>query len=116
MAEPTLPPARHERRDVEFHHLLIGFAGTLAVVLACTLLVIAIYPSAVVDRWLPQPPAAYPEPRLQSSPQADLQRFLAAERARLDSAGSDHIPIEEAMQRIAHHGIPDWPTPARQSP
>lgn len=114
MAEHTLPPARHERRDVEFHHLLIGFTCTLFVLLACTLLVIAIYPSAVVDRRLPASLPTYPEPRLQPSPQADLQRFLAAQRTRLDSSGSDHIPIGEAMRRIARDGIPDWPAQTRQ--
>jgi hypothetical protein len=110
MAEPTLPPARHEPRDVTFQQLLTGFVATLGVVLACMLLVMAIYPAILVDRRLPTPPPAYPEPRLQAAPASDLQRFVASELARLNSAGDGHIPIDEAMRRIAKQGIPDWPT------
>ncbi len=45
-----------------------------------------------------------------------MQKFRAAELARLNSAGWDdqakgigHIPIDDAMRRVAASGIPDWP-------
>ena len=110
MADHVLPPARHEPRDVEFRYLLIGLASTLLLLLGCALFAIALYPSAVVDHRLPSPPPPYPEPRLQTAPSADLQRFVAGELARLNNAGDGHIPIDEAMRRIAQQGIPDWPT------
>jgi hypothetical protein len=57
-----------------------------------------------------------PTPRLQPDPTADLAAYLAASRQRLSSygwvdrdKGIAHIPIDEAMQRVAEHGIPDWP-------
>ena len=53
----------------------------------------------------------------QANPPADLRAFLAQEHARLDGTGwvdqahgIAHIPIDDAMRRIAHDGIPDWPT------
>ncbi len=116
MAERVLPPARYERRDVTFRQLTLGFAITLFVLMACTLLVIVIYPSILVDRRLATPLPAYPEPRLQSDPAADLQRFEASELARLNSSGDGHISIGEAMQRIASQGIPDWPTKDSAAP
>lgn len=48
-----------------------------------------------------------PEPRLQSAPAADLQRYEAAKRAQL-SGRDGAIPIEEAMRATARQG---WGTP-----
>ena len=75
-----------------------------------------IFPGSAIDRRLPNPMPIYPSPRLQADPQADMQKFLSVELARLNSGGWDdqakgigHIPIDEAMRRIAATGIPDWP-------
>ncbi|HZQ75278.1 MAG TPA: hypothetical protein VFB08_20380 [Burkholderiales bacterium] len=38
---------------------------------------------------------------LQTAPHETLEAFLREKRARLESAGPDHIPIEEAMRRLA---------------
>jgi hypothetical protein len=38
---------------------------------------------------------------LQTAPHDTLEEFLRDKRARLESAGPDHIPIEEAMRRLA---------------
>jgi hypothetical protein len=38
---------------------------------------------------------------LQTAPHGSLEEFARRKRARLESAGPDHIPIEEAMRRLA---------------
>jgi hypothetical protein len=60
---------------------------------------------------------------LQANPAADLQRFTATELSRLNSVGwADksrgivHIPIDEAMDRVAAQGIPDWPASSGKKP
>lgn len=113
---PELPPARYERTDVTARAALIAFPAVLLGLLGAIMLVRVIFPNAAIDRRLPSKLPEYPAPRLQASPQADFTRFLQTELARLDSAGWDdaaktqgHIPIDEAMRRVAASGIPDWP-------
>ncbi len=57
------------------------------------------------------PPARdFPEPKLQTDPEGDLQRFLAAQRAALTASAADprgnpgKIPIERAMRMIMERG------------
>src|ERR1700759_1515993 len=116
MPEPVLSRARYERSDVPTRAALIAFPLVLVGLLISVLLVIWIYPSTTVDRRLVGPVPAFPSPRLQSDPVADMQKFRASELARLNSAGWDdrakgigHIPIDEPMRRIAASGIADWP-------
>jgi hypothetical protein len=111
-----LPPARHERADATARAALIAFPAVLAGLLLSVLLVWWIFPGTATDRRLPSPIPNEPAPRLQSDRAADMQRFRAAELARLNSLGWDdrakgigHIPIDDAMRRIAAAGIPDWP-------
>jgi len=119
MAEPHVPPARIEPQDVTFRFLLFGAASVFGLVLVCAFLAMLLYPSAVQDRRLTSALPVYPAPRLQSDPQHDLKQFQAEEMARLNSTGwvdhdrgIVHIPIDDAMRRIARQGIPDWPAPA----
>ena len=114
--ETALAPARYEPQDFVFRYIVLGFAGTFAVVLLSLFLVIWLYPSIEVDKRLAGPLPAYPRPRLQSDPATDKQKFLYSELARLNSSGwvdrahgIAHIPIADAMKRIAQQGIPDWP-------
>lgn len=116
MPEPILPPARYEQSDVPIRTVLIAAPAVLIGLLASVLLVWWIYPESMIDQRMPTPPPAYPAPRLQSDSAADMRTFLATELARLNSGGWDdkskglgHIPIDEAMRRIAASGIPDWP-------
>jgi hypothetical protein len=116
MPEPVLPPSRYERTDVSSRTVLIALPAILAGLLMSALLVLWIYPGTTVDRRLPTPPPGYPSPRLQSDPAADMAKLRSAELARLNSAGWDdrangigHIPIEDAMRRIAASSIADWP-------
>jgi hypothetical protein len=119
MAEPNLPPARYEPADVTFRFLAWGAVLVLSVLLLSCFGTIWMYPGLVQDRRLTGSPPVFPAPRLQDDPNADLLRFEASEHARLNSLGwvdkahgIVHIPIDEAMRRIATQGIPDWPAPA----
>jgi hypothetical protein len=105
----------YEHKDVEprlIGYLALGLAGVL-IVSAGMLLVV--FPRSLTRHTpLEQPPA--PAPQLQVDPASDLARFRAAEEQRLTSYGwADdghrrvHIPIEEAMRRVARTGIADWP-------
>ncbi|MDR3533498.1 MAG: hypothetical protein P4L90_23430 [Rhodopila sp.] len=116
MPEPVLSPARYESADATSRAASIAFPAILAGLLLSVLLVWWIYPATTVDRRLPSPIPQYPPPRLQSDPAADMQKFREAELVRLNSFGWDdrakglgHIPIDDAMRRIAASGIPDWP-------
>jgi len=123
MAEPTPSPARYEPADVTFGFLLTGAVGVLTAVALCAGFVIWLYPDATQDHRLASPLPVYPAPRLQASPHNDLVQFTAAELKRLNSTGwvdkqhgIVHIPIDDAMRRIAQQGIADWPRPAGGKP
>jgi hypothetical protein len=123
MAESTLPPASYEPTDVTFRFLLCGACIVLGVILLSALGVMWLYPSTIRDHRLTGTLPVYPAPRLQFDPAAVLQRFMTQERSRLGSYGwvdKDHgivhIPIDEAMRRIAARGIPDWPSPRGTHP
>jgi hypothetical protein len=116
MPEPVLPPAEYERADLKASSTAIVFPLVLLALLAAIMLVHWMFPYAAIDRRLPSTLPDYPAPRLQADPQADMARFLKSELARLNSGGWDdqaktkgHIPIDDAMRRIAASGIPDWP-------
>jgi hypothetical protein len=73
------------------------------------------YPQAAHDV-AKAPTLRPPEPRLQIDEARDLRLYDAAKQARLSSygwvdrgRGIVHIPIEEAMRRLADQGIPGWP-------
>jgi len=82
--------------------------------------------SPLVDRTERRLP---PEPRLQSTPELDLQSYLAEERRRTSSygwvdeaQGIVHIPVDRAMDLLLEQGLPSRPvrvpamTPAPNSP
>ena len=67
--------------------------------------------SAPIAETRPYPPA----PRLQASPTRDMQEMRRTENARLQSygwidqsAGIARIPIDQAMELLATHGLPSW--------
>jgi hypothetical protein len=115
-AAKVLPPARHEASDVGVRAGLIGLAVTGLVLLAIVLLPRWLFPAArnPTPTTAPLPFAA---PQLQPDPSADMQAFHAAELRWLNgtgwidkSRGIVHIPIDDAIRRIAESGIADWPT------
>lgn len=111
------PTPGHERRDVAVKRLLLFGAGLCVMVLF-----------ALVSMWLlfgyykaeqsPGPPQAQeqktpPEPRLQVTEQADLQKQRKAEDAVLTSygwvdqpTGIVRIPIDRAIELLAQRGLP----------
>jgi len=74
-----------------------------------------VFPRAVSDvgRALTVEP---PQPRLQTDPSEDLARFRVEEEKRLNSfywidkkKGTVHIPIKQAMHKLADEGIEGFP-------
>jgi len=128
------PEVRHEKRDVNAR-LVYGFLIALAIAGVFIELVLwgmfnyfrAGYqpeepqPNAMMSstRNLPpqaNPSAAFPEPKLQPDPVADLNKFRGQEEQLLNSygwvdqrAGVVRIPIERAMQIMAEKGMPSRP-------
>lgn len=118
MAEPdVLPRPHHETRDVSFRVFAIGIGGMLATLVLLALFGLWLFPGSLADRTIRLPLSASPTPALQSSPRADMQAFYQTEMQRLNSAGwidrahgIVHIPIAEAMRKVAQNGIADWPS------
>jgi hypothetical protein len=113
----VIPAARHEPTDIGERFIWGALGVVLGVLVLCGLLVLWLYPQSRFDRTLGVPLPVYPAPRLQPSPPEDLKKFRATELRTLESTGwvdkpngVVHIPISEAMRRVAHEGIPGWPT------
>lgn len=113
---PELPPARHERRDVPPRVIVIGIGLFLLCVAVIVGLIPVMFPGARKDKPDVLPVPSFPYPRLQTNPREDMTVFYRTEMQRLNSAGwvdrahgIVHMPISDAMRRIAQEGIPDWP-------
>ncbi len=116
-AERALSPARRERKDVSLRFMLALLALIAAVLLLLLGLSFVIFPGEMQDRRFAQPFPSFPAPRLQPNPALDWTVFHAQEMAKLNSAGwqdrtagSVHIPIEQAMRAVATEGIKGWPS------
>ena len=120
-AERLIPNARHEESDVGESFVWGAFAVLLGFLIAIFLLVLWLFPHSLLDRTMRLPLPVYPAPRLQPSPRADMQTFYSGEMQRLNSAGwvdkahgVIHIPIADAMRKVAREGVPGWPPPRKQ--
>ena len=89
--------------------------GTFIFLVIAPFVLIGAFPRAVSDvsRALTVEP---PQPRLQTDPSEDLEKFLVDEDKRLNTyywidkeKGIVHIPIQQAMQEIAEEGIDGFP-------
>ena len=114
--DTRIPAARHESSDIGERFIWGAVAVSGALLLACGLITLWLYPSARLDRSLHLPLAHYPEPRLQPDPTADMRAYYDEEMRRLSSAGwtdashhAAHIPIEQAMSDVARDGTVGWP-------
>jgi len=114
--EEPLPPARHERTDVSAHAVGLGLGAWLVVVVLLIGLCTWLFPQARRDERRILPVPGYPAPKLQAAPPVDLSIFLDEQRKQMNGvywidrkAGLVHMPIEDAMRRVAERGIPDWP-------
>jgi hypothetical protein len=126
MAEQTpAPGSRLERRAHQETDINPGAVVWFAIVLFLVVVAVAVathFGLSIADR---RPPAGMaersplaedrlpPEPRLQTTPPADMRAFRAHEDAILKSAGwvdeasgVAHIPIEEAKKRLLDQGLP----------
>jgi hypothetical protein len=119
MSEKFLDPARHEPADVGRRFILAGSALVLVSVFISGLIVLWLYPGATTDRTLRLPLRRYPDPQLQVNPAADMARFRDEEMRQLNGAGwvdkenrIAHIPVADAMRKIAQESIPGWPRAA----
>lgn len=113
--KPENPKTAFEPTDWELRPVAAVYIGTLVLLVVSVFVLMAAYPGALpdADRTLHIAP---PGPMLQTNPQADLQQFRAEERKLLHSyywidkdKGIVHIPIEQAMQRLAQTGIDGFP-------
>jgi hypothetical protein len=115
----TNPETRYERADVPLRLVGALAAGLFVFIGGAPLLLLAIYSDSprLIDK---APHLTPPAPRLQSNPVADLAALRTKETLQLTTYGwADrergivHIPLDEAMKRVAARGIPDWPGTAK---
>lgn len=122
-AGKVIPNARHEATDVGESFIWGAFALLLSSLIAIALLILWLFPMSLLDRTIQGQLPTYPAPRLQPSPQADMQQFYAQEMSQLNSTGwidkahgVVHIPIADAMRDVTQDGIPGWPTTPGKPP
>jgi hypothetical protein len=109
------PNVSYEREDWRLAFVALAAIVALAYLVLTPLILRGAYPDAASDVSRKQtviPPA----PLLQTDPQDDLRRFRAEEEARLNGYGwvdrahdIAHVPIGEAMKRVAAQGIDGFP-------
>jgi hypothetical protein len=121
-ADRALPPVRHEAKDVGLFFALWLFALIGVTLLLLIALAYLLFPGEVKDQRFAEPFPAYPSPKLQQSPHAEMQVFYAREMQQLNSvgwlnrsAGTVHMPIGQAMRAVAAEGIPGWPSAGHRS-
>jgi hypothetical protein len=117
MSEKALPAARSEPSDVDERLVWIGVPAVVGTVLISAAVCLWLFPASLADRALRQPLAQYPGPRLQVSPRDEMAAFRTREMQQLNGTGwvdrargVVHIPIADAMRKVAQEGIPGWPT------
>ncbi len=81
------------------------------------------FPNTTTDQYVAEPLPRFAAPQLQSSPRADMERFEAQQQKQLNGVywidqghGVVHLPIADAMRKVAEEGIPDWPGPKGPAP
>ena len=123
MAETTDPRARnpniaYERSDWHIGAIGVTLLGIFLFLVIAPVVLILAYPRAVSDvsRRLT---VEAPPPGLQTNPAQDLANFEAAQNKALNDYywidkqnGVVHIPIEQAMKKLARDGIDGFPKAA----
>lgn len=109
------PATAFEPTDWTIGPIAMLYAGVLALLVITCFVLIAAYPTAVPDVNRSKR-IAPPGPRLQTDPESDLRSFRAKEEQRLNTyywvdkqSGVVHIPIEQAMKKLATTGISGFP-------
>jgi len=117
MSEKSLPPPHAEPSDVDGRLIWIGVPVLVGTVLISAAICLALFPRSTVDKILHEPLPQYPAPRLQVSPRDEMAAFRAREMQWLNGTGwvdrangVVHIPIADAMRKVAQEGIDGWPS------
>jgi hypothetical protein len=109
------PSVAFEPSDWALGPIALIYVGMLVLLVVSAFALIAAYPNSLADvaRTVRIAP---PGPRLETDPQGDLRHFRAEEDKRLNtyywinkSQGIVHIPIGQAMRKLATTGIPGFP-------
>ena len=109
------PNTSYEKSDWPVGKIGLVFLATFILLVVTPFILMWGFPHSLPDqsRVLTIAP---PPPRQQVAPSADLARYLTREKALVDGyywvdrdRGLVHIPIEEAMKRVAEHGILGFP-------
>ena len=111
----TNPNTAYEAEDWPLRPIGLIYIGVLALLVISPLVLMWAYPQSLSDvsrKMTVVPPA----PRLEIDPAKQLAAFRAQEASDLSSyhwidkqKGIVHIPIEQAMQKLAKQGIPGFP-------
>ncbi len=131
-AERTLihPDVRFEESDINARYVVFAGIAVLLFSYLCIGIIYFFFETLAHQHTKESPPplpvtaqslhGVYlpPEPRLQKDPQLDLQEYMAAQNAKLNSygwvneqAGVVSIPIDRAMDLIVQRGIPPEKAP-----
>ena len=117
MSDKRLDPPLHEKTDVGAGVIWLIVTIVPASALLLALVVLKLFPHALEDKTLPSSLPPYPAPRLQSNPRVEMNCFYDAEMQWLNGGGwidkardLAHIPITDAMQKVADENIPGWPS------
>jgi len=109
------PQTAYEPSDWPLRPVGLIFLGIFVFLVSAPLVLIWAYPNTLFDvnRNLT---VKLPAPQLQIDPAQELAKFEAEERRRLDTyywidkqKGIIHMPIEEAMKKLAREGIEGFP-------
>jgi hypothetical protein len=120
MAEPGIELRENENTAYEKSDWPIGkvglvFLGTFVMLVIAPFILMWAFPDSLSDQRKTLT-IAPPPPRQQVAPSLDRMQYVADQKLKLDTyywidrdRGIVHIPIEEAMKRVAEHGIPGYP-------
>jgi hypothetical protein len=117
-----LRPNDFERSDADPRLISAIALGVTFFLVAVPFIVLASYPDARHVGRIPGNLAQPPEPRLQLTPKADLDRLRASEQERLTGFGwvnrdqkIARMPIERAIMLLGERGLAGWPLPEASS-
>ncbi|EYD73936.1 hypothetical protein Rumeso_04533 [Rubellimicrobium mesophilum DSM 19309] len=110
-------PRPHETRDIHTGNLALAALAMLLFIAAMLWILYTAY-GGRGERWPPPGRAAQDNavsPAFRTEPETELAAVTAEQQARLaesgplpEEPGFARIPIEDVMNLIAEHGLPDW--------
>src|SRR3954453_1039838 len=105
----------YEKSDWRLGYIGLVFLGTFVMLVIAPFVLMWAFPNSLPDQrrnlTIAPPPQRQPV-----APSLDRMQYVAEQKLKLDTyywidrdRGIVHIPIEEAMKRVAAHGIPGFP-------